>query len=126
MHYYGDFENADDVYSSFCVSDADREGVKILFASYENEGYDGYAQVIFYKDEALYEVTGSHCSCYGLEAQWDPQLIDLDEIRGLARRSVRAYGADYSGFLNSIAAALECSVEKLTVKQIAMLAVLIG
>lgn len=47
--------------------------VKILFASYGIDGYEGSAWVLFEKDGKLYEVNGSHCSCYGLENQWEPE-----------------------------------------------------
>ena len=73
-----DFTDADDVFSSFTVKDEDREGVNILFASYTYEGYEGYATVIFERNGKLYENFGSHCSCYGLEDQWQPDEIDVE------------------------------------------------
>ncbi len=48
---------------------------KILFAEYDTPPYEGYAQVLFYQDGKLYEVYGSHCSCYGLEGQWEPSEV---------------------------------------------------
>lgn len=48
------------------------EDSKILFAFYMDENYSGDAKVIFEKCGQLYEVEGSHCSCYGLEGQWKP------------------------------------------------------
>jgi hypothetical protein len=126
MIYNGEFTRASDVFDAFEVSADDRKDCIILYASYDIDGYDGSAHVIFYKDENLYEVNGGHCSCYGLEGQWDPEIIDLEVIRGKAARGVRAYGADYGHFLKNVAEELECSVEILTVKQIAMLAVLKG
>ena len=56
------------------------EGVNILFASYGNDNYSGDAWVLFEKDGILYEVHGSHCSCYGLEGQWEPEEVDLREL----------------------------------------------
>lgn len=52
-----------------------------MFAAYENESYEGYALVIFSKEGKLYEVNGSHCSCYGLEDQWSPEETSLDALR---------------------------------------------
>ena len=46
---------------------------EILFASYGGGSYDGDAVVIYERDGTLYEVHGSHCSCYGLEDQWEPE-----------------------------------------------------
>jgi hypothetical protein len=46
---------------------------EILFACYDTPSYEGYAIVLFERDGKLYEVHGSHCSCYGLEDQWEPE-----------------------------------------------------
>lgn len=46
---------------------------EIIFAGYSYEGYEGDALVIFRKGRKYYVVNGSHCSCYGLENQWDPE-----------------------------------------------------
>lgn len=47
---------------------------EILVALYSYADYSGNAIVIG-RDEAgeLFEVHGSHCSCYGLEGQWEPE-----------------------------------------------------
>lgn len=49
------------------------EGITILLASYTYKKYEGDAFVLIAKDGKLYEVNGSHCSCYGLEGQWEPE-----------------------------------------------------
>ncbi|MCY7911158.1 hypothetical protein MOB65_20090 [Bacillus inaquosorum] len=55
--------------------------VNILFASYGNEVFwDGAAFVLFEKEGKLYEVSGKHCSCYGLEGQWEPEEVVLKEL----------------------------------------------
>jgi hypothetical protein len=36
--------------------------------------------VIFEKDGKLWEVNGSHCSCYGLEGQWQPEETTWEAI----------------------------------------------
>ena len=64
------------------ISDSlDFKGVKILLASYGTGGYEGSAFVLFRRDGQLYEVNGSHCSCYGLENQWDPELTTVEALR---------------------------------------------
>lgn len=45
--------------------------INILFASYGTGHYSGDAYVLFEKNDELYEVMGSHCSCYGLEGQFE-------------------------------------------------------
>lgn len=54
----------------------------ILFANYYIDGYDGSAWVLFYDREKhkLFEVNGSHCSCMGLEGQWEPEETTLEAI----------------------------------------------
>jgi hypothetical protein len=42
--------------------------------------YDGSAFVLFERDGKLYEVNGGHCSCYGLEGQWDPEEVTMSEL----------------------------------------------
>lgn len=65
----------------FDLLDVDLEGVDILLASYTYEDYDGTAFVLFLKDGKLFEVHGSHCSCYGLEGQWDPEETTVEALR---------------------------------------------
>lgn len=87
--YVGDFENKEDVFQEFSDSyselDLDMmkemENCNILFAWYGNGGYDGSAFVLFARDGELYEVNGGHCSCYGLEGQWDPELTSVEALK---------------------------------------------
>jgi len=57
--------------------------VDVLLASYSYENYSGDAFVLYRdtRDGKLYEVHGSHCSCYGLEGQWEPEACDLQSLR---------------------------------------------
>ena len=52
----------------------------ILFASYGTPSYEGYAFVLFEEGGKLYEVNGSHCSCYGLENQFEPEEVSLEAL----------------------------------------------
>jgi hypothetical protein len=54
---------------------------EILLAAYETSGYEGYAFVVYRKDGKLYEVNGSHCSCYGLEGQWNPEETTAEALK---------------------------------------------
>jgi hypothetical protein len=45
----------------------------IVLAYYDMDGYEGSAFVLLLRDGELWEVNGSHCSCYGLENQWNPE-----------------------------------------------------
>lgn len=81
--YFGSWDNYDEFYQSWCVeylSDEEKaKGIatddEILIASYGGASYEGDAYVLFRRDGKLYEVHGSHCSCYGLEGQWEPEEV---------------------------------------------------
>ena len=84
--YLGNFTNKKDVLQNF-TSGADGvfpapdlEGAKILLAWYGYGDYDGSAFVLFERDGQLYEVNGGHCSCYGLEGQWDPEETTVEVL----------------------------------------------
>ena len=65
-----DFNN-DDIYHN----------QNILFASYGTDNYEGDAFVLYESEGLLYEVNADHCSCYGLEGQFDPRETTLIELR---------------------------------------------
>ena len=81
--YFGNFSDRRDVANNFLDSgfhDEDWEVPayfptedEILFASYGGCSYAGDALVLFERDGKLFEVNGSHGSCYGLEGQWNPE-----------------------------------------------------
>lgn len=56
-------------------------GFTVLLAYYSYEDYSGSAFVLLEKDGRLYEVNGSHCSCYGLEGQFKTEETSPDAIR---------------------------------------------
>ena len=66
------FESVSDIEEQFaehgCLG-----GCTVLFAYYSYEDYSGLSLVVFSKNGLLYEVNGSHCSCNGLEGQWNPE-----------------------------------------------------
>ena len=78
------FNDIDDIFNQFGLGgryDIDREGVDILYACYETPPYEGYAWVVFEKGGKLYEVNGSHCSCMGLEGQWEPEEVTVGALQ---------------------------------------------
>jgi len=90
------------VRSDFGISDADLDGARILIASYRLDGYEGAAFVLFERDGKLYEVFASHCSCYGLEGQWEPE-----EVTAAALRANLARGYDFDGCGDELARILD-------------------
>ncbi|WDI91943.1 hypothetical protein [Xanthomonas campestris] len=57
------------------------DGCEILLAYYSYEHYSGDAFVLFRKEGKLFEVNGGHCSCHGLEGQWEPEETSVDALR---------------------------------------------
>lgn len=70
--YFQEFDGIEDVRSRFAIQDHEIQDHEILLAWYGYGSYCGSAGVLFHRDGKLYEVTGSHCSCYGLEGSWSP------------------------------------------------------
>ena len=96
--YLHDWENTglEGLKEDFRITDADLAGVSILIASYTYENYSGAAIVLLEKDGKLFEVTGGHCSCHGLEEQWEPGETSIHAlIRALNGKSRwLPYGVD--------------------------------
>lgn len=71
--YAADFDSWDDVMNSFGVSEKIKEP-EYVYAMYCSRDYEGSAITVYANSKAgpIYVVSGGHCSCYGLEDQWDP------------------------------------------------------
>lgn len=98
-NYYVGFEG---IKYDFLISDVELEGVDILLAYYSYEQYEaeGLAFVLFRKDGALYEVNGGHCSCYGLEGQWKPEEVSLEELEHRLTKGKLGLGYGSDGYPN--------------------------
>jgi len=69
--YFGDFGSWADIMSDFNVK-PELEEPKFVFAFYNYEDYEGFAAVVYsYDGTNFYINEASHCSCEGLENQWD-------------------------------------------------------
>ena len=119
--FIGDWSSKEEMISEFegIYSDKDKtaetmllpkyQDINILLACYTTGSYDGQAFVLYEKDGQLYEVNAGHCSCYGLEDQWDPEITtpealhkrffegyqssDEDELREKLKPILEAYNA---------------------------------
>ena len=78
--------------SDFDITKDALEGAKVILASYTYEDWSGEAYVLFRKHGKLYEVHGSHCSCYGLEDQWEPEETTREAI--LHRIDIGTWGKE--------------------------------
>lgn len=86
--YIENFGSNEDIIREYSASEFALDGAKIYLAWYGYGSYCGSSLVIFEKDGKLYEVNGSHCSCNGLEGQWQPEETSWG---ALAMRSCDSY-----------------------------------
>lgn len=52
----------------------DFDDAQFIYAYYESD-YGGSFGCLYAQNNQLFEVHGSHCSCYGLEGQWAPTVV---------------------------------------------------
>jgi hypothetical protein len=76
--FFGDFTSKRDICEQFRITDFDGT---VIFAAYEYEDYSGSAEVIFVHDGKFFMAQGGHCSCNGLEDQWEPIEMPIDGLR---------------------------------------------
>lgn len=70
--YFQNFIDIDSLHKEFHIDSSIIKDEEVLIGWYGYGSYCGSANVLFQRDGKLYEVSGSHCSCYGLEGQWAP------------------------------------------------------
>ena len=76
---------ADDVLKEFEAGPL-ADGWSMLLAAYEQGECEGSAFVLLRgEDGELWSVTASHCSCFGLEGQWAPQVDSRENLERLLR-----------------------------------------
>lgn len=98
--FHGEFESWHDVAREFragipggysATTDTENAGApeeapRFVFAAYDCPDYEGSALVIVSDDgKAFRVVDGGHCSCFGLEGQWEPSEHTIVEIAHFAR-----------------------------------------
>lgn len=92
--YLADFSSREDMFNNFAQPDG---GENIIFAHYEPGDYSGDAFVLYEQNGEYFEVHGAHCSCYGLEGQWEPEKVPLKALamRVTKERTDRWYSNYY-------------------------------
>lgn len=78
------------------------ENIEWLFGSYTYESYSGDAYVLFKRDGKLFVVSGGHCSCYGLEGQWDPTETTMEAVLhelNVGTLGASSYGSEFKAEL---------------------------
>jgi hypothetical protein len=78
MSPYSGFDSWGEMMERFEASEPEPD--EVFKAAYDGEGYDGTAEIYYRRGQKYYHVYGSHCSCYGLEGQWDPEEYASREL----------------------------------------------
>lgn len=96
--YIENFKNTKNIIEDYEAPDGALDGATLHLAWYGYGDYCGQSLVIFERNGQLYEVNGSHCSCYGLEGQWEPEetsweALSMRDIRGECDGSLQAHEA---------------------------------
>lgn len=94
--YIQEFKNKQDVIDQYHASKHALDGAKMYLAWYGYGSYCGSSLVVYEKGGRLYEVNGSHCSCYGLEGQWEPEetswnALSMRDLSGECEGSYEAH-----------------------------------
>lgn len=64
----------------FDISISELDDIHFLYAYYSYEDYSGNAYLLFIKDDKIYEIDAGHCSCYGLEDQFNPEEVPIEVL----------------------------------------------
>lgn len=74
------FSDVESVIGAYEAPANSLDNAVVHLAWYGYGSYCGSSLVVFEKDGKLYEVNGSHCSCNGLEGQWEPEETSWDAL----------------------------------------------
>lgn len=80
-----DISEWEDVKSAFEMDEPEPD--ELIFYEYDQSGWDGDATVVYRRGDTYYVVQGGHCSCHGLEGQFDPIEYTLEELIKSAQRA---------------------------------------
>lgn len=72
------------------------ETLHIFFSHYKYEDYSGSGYLWGYNEETdtFFYNSGSHCSCYGLEGQWDMEDHTYEEMVAVIERQIAENNPD--------------------------------
>jgi hypothetical protein len=111
--YLENFKSVEDVTSSFTAPEGALKDAEVLLAWYGDGCYCGFAFVLYRKDGKLFEVNGAHCSCFGLEGQWEPEETTWEAL------AIRHLDGEIDGGNEAQAALMELVKQNLPVAAVA-------
>jgi hypothetical protein len=99
------------MFEDFSVPQEEREKIKaefeVIHAFYSYANYSGEAFVVLRSraDGEFWEVNGGHCSCHGLEGQWEMESTTLEALA--QRHQARQLPGMGDGDIRRLAALVE-------------------
>lgn len=115
--YIGNWNNLSEMCADFSISSEALKNCNIFVAAYDTPAYEGYGYVLYEEDGKLYEVHGSHCSCYGLEGQFEPEETTVASIKHRLKEG--NLGHFMGGFESEVLNALRCVQRRKTFRMAA-------
>lgn len=103
--YQVNFSKWTDVQKDYKMQEPEPEEVLLAYYSYED--YSGSSYVFYRNGDKYYYNHGGHCSCYGLEGQWEPEEYENKEIFKTCLEKM------YSKYDNELNDNLKIVIEKL-------------
>ena len=97
--YEDNFSKWEDVQSQYNMDE--KEPDEVIVAHYVYEGYEGSSYVVYRNGENFYYNSGGHCSCYGLEGQWDPTEYSKELFLAWLKRLVEVESREYANGFES-------------------------
>ena len=94
-------------FSAAVIYASGAQDLKVLFAVYTDESYSGSAFVLAVVDGVLCEIDGAHCSCHGLENQWEPEPTSIEALRHRIKDGTLGYRDEFSQELTEFLDQLE-------------------
>lgn len=81
----------------------EKEPTEVFVAFYDHEAYgcDGDSEVYYRRGRKYYHNSGSHCSCHGLEDQWQPIEYGKRDFIGFLERYSGKYSKEVLAMLRS-------------------------
>lgn len=91
------------------------DSLHIFYSYYSYEDYSGYGFLWGYNEETdtFFYNSGSHCSCYGLEGQWDMEDHTYEEMVAVLERQIQEYDGTDSYYYETDKARNESRIELL-------------
>ncbi len=78
--YHGEFKNRDTIIELVEYGENVPPEDEIVYASYNIDGYEGSALIVWTHEGKLFSNYDSHCSCMGLE-NWSPEETSVEALK---------------------------------------------